>query len=65
MALPIEIRHQTRSLDKQGLRAKGIANRLGIGRSPVRNWQHRYDRGDDLWLTQANDNRRQDRLAGR
>ena len=48
MALPIEIRHQTRSLDKQGLRAKGIANRLGIGRSPVRNWQHRYDRGDDL-----------------
>lgn len=40
MALPIEIRRQALDLFKQGLRAKGVAHRLGIGRSTVRNWQH-------------------------
>lgn len=54
MALPIEIRRQAWNLFKQGLRAKAVANRFGIGRSTVRNWQHRYDRGDDGWVTHTN-----------
>lgn len=55
MALPIEIRRQAWVLLKQGLRAKAISKRLGIGRSTARNWQHRYDRGDDSWVSHTNE----------